>query len=195
MNYGSLKAALLAMIGRAPADVCYQLVTADINNSLRIREMEATTTLVEAAEITLPADFLAVRAVYRDVDVRTALQPTSLQALNRTHQTSGTPSEYAIVDGKMILNPSPNGTEDIELRYYAKVADFAADSDENDILARFPDIYVFGVLSYHAALVRDVSAAAIWEAKYQAAKRAAKAANNVDIYSGAPLVPSVGYVP
>mgnify|MGYP000377364524 CR=1 FL=1 len=34
MDFGTLKSRLLATIGRAPADVCYEMVTADINQEL-----------------------------------------------------------------------------------------------------------------------------------------------------------------
>lgn len=194
MDFASLKARILALIGRAPNDVVYELVTADINNGLRIKEMESTTTLVEGAEVTLPADFLAVVDVYRDTNPRVPLQPTTPQALNRAHNPSGTPTQYAIVDGKLILNPAPDGTENIKLRYYAKLADLSADGDTNDVLAKFPALYVYGALAHHAALIRDTAAAAVYEAQYQKAASIAKASNR-DRYSGAPLTPTVRVAP
>lgn len=194
MDFASLKARILALIGRAPNDVVYELVTADINAGLRLREMEETVTLTEAAEITLPADFLTVVSVYRDTDPRTTLQPTTPQALQRGFMPSGSPTHYALVDGKMVLSPSPDGTEDIVLRYIAKLADLSVDSDTNPILTKFPSIYVYGALAHHSALIRDAQAAAIYEAQYQKAARAAKATDR-DRYSGAPLVPNVRVAP
>ncbi|MED7627174.1 hypothetical protein, partial [Lacticaseibacillus paracasei] len=138
MDFGTLKADILALIGRAPADACYRLVTADINNFLRLKSMETTVTLTEAAEITLPTDFLGGVDVYRDTNPRYALRPTSAQAINNTFQTSGIPKEYAIVDGKLLLNPSPDGAEDIKLRYFAKVGDLVADGDTNVVLNAHP---------------------------------------------------------
>lgn len=194
MNFAALKSRILALIGRAPNDVVYELVTADINNGLRLKEMETEVTLTEAAEITLPADFLAVVGVYRDTDPRVPLQPTDLQALHRSFMPSGTPTQYAIVDGKLILNPSPDGSEDIVLRYFARLADLSADGDTNDILTKFPGIYVYGALAHHSALIRDTAAAAVYEAQYQKSARAAKA-TDADRYSGAPLVPTVRVTP
>lgn len=170
MNFGTLKSRILAVIGRAPADVCYELVTADINQTLRLAAMESTTTLVEAAEITLPSDFLGVVDIYRDVDQRTTLAPTTAQTLNRMYETSGTPTHYAIVDGKMLLSPSPSGSENIKLRYYASLADLSADGDTNDVLTLYPSIYVYGVLAHHAALIRDNEAVATWFAAYEKAR-------------------------
>lgn len=194
MNFGELKAALLAQIGRSPADLTYQLVTADVNKYLRVSEMVTNTTLTEAGSITLPSDFLAVVDVYLDTDPRRALSPTSKQALNAMLTTGGTASTYAIEDGKMFLNPAPTTSETINLRYYARVADLSADSDENDILSNYPDVYVYGTLTHHAALVRDTEAAAIWKVGYDAAIRSANKNDLKAKYSGAPLRINTGSV-
>lgn len=194
MNFGSLKSRILALIGRAPNDVVYELVTADINAGLRLRDMEEEVTITEAAEITLPADFLSIVSVYRDTSPRTTIQPSTPQALQRGFMPSGPPTHYALVDGKMILSPAPDGTSDVVIRYVAKLADLSADADTNAILTKFPSIYVYGALAHHAALIRDAAAAAMYEAQYQKAARAAKATDR-DRYSGAPLVPTVMVTP
>lgn len=195
MNFGELKANLLSLIGRAPSDLCYTLVTADINAALRIAAMESTATLVEAASVALPADFLAVVSVYRDTATRTPLRPTTAQSINNVHQTSGTPSQYAIVDGAMLLNPEPDGTENLVLRYYAKQADLVADSDTTAVLTKHPAIYIYGALSHHAALIRNMEAAAIWQGQYVQAVKGARASDSADRYSGAPMEPSVRVAP
>lgn len=194
MNFGQLKARLLALVGRAPADVCYELVTADINATLRLSVMEDTATLTEAESVALPADFLGVVSIYRDVDPRTPLRPTTAQAMNVDHYSSGTPTEYAIVDGALLLNPSPNGSEDIVLRYYAKQADLVADADTNAVLSKYPAVYVYGVLAHHGALTRN-EAMAVWKSEYIQAVKVARAADLSDRHSGAPLVPVVRVAP
>jgi hypothetical protein len=187
MNFGELKAYLLELTGRAPSDLCYVLVTEDINKALRVAAMEDTATITEAASIALPADFLAVVSVYRDTNPRTPLSPTTAQAINNGHSTSGIPRQYAIVDGAMLLNPEPDGSEDIVLRYYAKQADLSADGDTTAVLTKHPSIYVYGALSHHAALIRNMEAAAIWQGQYIQAMKGARAADSGDRYSGAPL--------
>jgi hypothetical protein len=195
MNFGELKAHLLALIGREPSDLCYTLVTADINAALRIAAMEDTATLVEAASVTLPADFLAMVSAYRDTATRTPLRPTTAQAINNTHQASGTPSQYAIVDGAMLLNPEPDGTENIVIRYYAKQADLVDDADTTAVLTKHPAIYVYGALAHHAQLIRNMEAAAIWQGQYVQAVKGARASDSIDRHSGAPLEPSVRVAP
>lgn len=195
MNYADLQARLLAAIGRAPAAICYEMVTADINSTLRIREMETTATKVEAASVTLPTDFLEMISVYRDTDPRVPLRPTTTTGINTVYSTSGVPTTYAIVAGALLLNPSPDGSENLELRYYARVADLADDADTNDILANYPAIYIYGVLAHHAALIRDMDAAVAYKAAYEEQKRLARAADANARHSGAPLVPTVRATP
>lgn len=177
MDFGTLKADILAVIGREPADVCYRLVTADINQDMRLRVMEAETTLTAALEMTLPTDFLSVVSVYVDVTPRRTLRQFQPQALQRMiNDGTGTPKDYAIVDGKMLLG-SIDGAADIKLRYIAKVSDLSADSDTNDVLTTHPAIYVYGVLAHHAALTRDESAVPIYAAAYQAEMKKARASD------------------
>jgi len=189
MDFSTLKSRVLSLIGRAPADVVYELVTADINADMRMAIQESTTTITEAASITLPADFLSVVDVYRDVDPRTPLRPTTAQAINNTRISSGTPSEYAIVDGAMLLNPSPSGSETVNLRYIAKLADLSAGTDTNVVLTKYPQVYIYGVLAHHGMLIGDTRIG-IWQAAYEKAKRQARGSDARDRHSGAPLIPS-----
>ena len=195
MNFGELKAALLAEIGRAPSDLVYQLVTSDINRALRVSEMVQSTTLTEAASITLPTGFLGVVDVYLDTDPRVALTPTTKTALNRSHRTGQTACEYAIEDGVMYLNPSPQTTETINLTYYSRVANLSADSDTNDILTNYPSIYVYGALTHHAALKQDAQKAALWKVGYDNAINGATKSDLMTKYAGAPLKVAAGTTP
>lgn len=185
MNFGELKFRIEEILGRTPASVVYEMVTADINKELRLRVMQSTTTATEAASVALPTDFLAMVDVYRDTDPRTSLSRARPQSINRSHVTSGTPKTYAIVDGAMLLNPSPDGSETLQIRYIAKLADLTASSDENDVLTTYPDIYIYGALAHHAALIGD-ERGAIWEPKYQAAISDARTSDIKQVNAGSP---------
>lgn len=175
MNFGTLKTRIQSLIGRAPNEVCYELVTADINQELRLHVMESTITLVEAASVALPSDFLEVVSLYRDTDPRTTLNLVTPQQLQRLHSgSSALPAHYAIVDGAILLQPTPSGSENLKLRYYQKLSDLAADSDENDVLTTYPSVYVYGALTHHAALIRDTEALGAWAQAYDMAKRQAR---------------------
>lgn len=178
MDFGTLKSRIQDLIGRAPADVCYELVTSDINRELRLRFMEATTTVAEGATVSLPSGFLQIISIYRDVDPRGFLTPVPVQTLHKIHQSSGMPKFYAIEDGQIRLSPSPNGSENLVIRYYAKFADLLADADTNDVLENYPNVYVYGVLAHHAVLTKDEVGTQTWTAAYRDAKRQAIADDN-----------------
>jgi len=193
MTFATLKSRVAAILGRSPNDVVYEMVTADINTELRLKTMESTTTLVEATgNIALPADFLEVVDIYRDVDPRTSLRPATTQSINRTSVSSGTPSVYAIVDGFLILNPQPNASVNMPLRYIASLADLSADSDTNDVMTTYPSIYVYGAMAHHAALVGD-ERIALWKGAYESAKVAAQTASIKSRASGGAMVPVAGH--
>lgn len=184
MNYGQLKANVLALIGRAPADVCYQLTTADINSFLRLSIMESTATIAATEFVTLPADFRSMCSAYIDTNPRSALTPTSEFTQNTWRVLAGTPTQYAIVNGQMRLNPVPDGTYNVVLRYIANLPDFVVDTDTNVVLDRYPGVYVYGALTHHATLMRDVEAAAVYKAGFNEQIRLARADDVNSRYSG-----------
>jgi hypothetical protein len=192
VNYGELQSRLLSLIGRAPASVCYELVTADINRELRLKVMQSTTTLTAAEEITLPSDFLEVVDAYVDTTPRRRLIPTTEQVIHDTYTAGSIPRMYAIVDGKMLLSPE-GASESIELRYIAKLADLDADSDENDILTTYPDIYIYGTLAHHALTIGDPRAGQ-WGPLYEAAKMKATAHDARQTFANTPIQPVADYV-
>lgn len=194
MNFGSLKSRILSIIGRAPNDMVYELVTADINQELRLRVMESTTTLTEAATVSLPSDFLDVVSLYRDTNPRTTLLPQTPDTLQRGFVASGIPAFYAIEDGQLRLSPSPSGSESLILRYIAALPHLSADSDENDVLTTYPSVYVYGSLAHHAALIRDQEALASWFSAYEKAKQQARAHDRRYRSGSGPMVPVPGAV-
>lgn len=189
MDFGTLKSRIQTQIGRAPNDLVYELVTADINQEMRLNVMESTTTLTEASTVSLPSDFLEVVALYRDTDPRYVLEPTTPQALHKLYQQSGIPRYYSIEDGQLRLAPSPSGSENLELRYYAKLTDLSADGDENNVLTNYPSIYVYGALAHHSALIRNMDAAQVYFQAYEKAKSQARADSIKYRGGGSPMHP------
>lgn len=192
MNFGQLKSRLLALIGRAPNDLCYELVTADINQRLRVREMEAQATIAASATVALPADFIQVQSIYLDGNPPTTLYPIVPGAKAViTQGASGLPVFYEVIDGSLRLEPVPNGTNNLILRYYAKVPDLVLDGDTTRVLNKFPAVYVYGTLAHHAALIRDEKAVAIHYAAFEKAVMQANAEDRRAKVSGLPSSPVV----
>lgn len=183
----TLQSEILALIGRAPADPVYQIVTDEINRDLRLLAMQTTQTVAEAATVALAAGFLEIDSVYRDADHRTTLTPVTPEVIHRTYETSGTPTRYAVVDGNLLLN-RPGSGENLIIRYYAAVTELATSEDTNDVLTKHPEIYLYGALYHHALLIGDPRAQG-WQAAYEGAKRRATTSDVKIRMAGAPGVP------
>lgn len=164
-NYGELRTAVADFYARTdiPTSV-YVLATAELNARLRLRQMEAEATLSTGgnAYVDLPADFLMARDAYLDTDPRVFLTAQSGAAQGVHHSSSGRPGEYNIVDGRMYLNPEPDGTYSVVLRYVASLADFSADADTNDVLADYPALYLYCALKHAAVWARDMDAVQLY---------------------------------
>lgn len=187
-TFGTLKSEILALLGRAPADPAYQMVTADINRELRTLDMEATATLTSAGSYAMPAAFLEMIEAYIDETPRRFLTPTTAHAINTMWATSGKAHQYAIVgdgaDGTMIFDKTT--TDDVEIRYYTEVTALAADEDDNVVLLKHPGVYLYGALYHHARMIRDQAAAADWGADYKREMDAANAFAFRERMRGAP---------
>ena len=194
MDFATLKADILALIGRAPGDACFRLRTADIIQTMRLHVMEATATLQEAETVALPSDFLGVASLYRDTTPRTSLSPTTLETLHRRHYASGIPRHYAIEDGSLRLSPTPDGLSNLSLRYYQRLSDLSADADANDVLTTYPGIYMYGALTHHALLIRDQAAARDWGFAYTEAKKQANKDSNSYRAGVGSVLPYIGTV-
>ena len=150
-------------------DFVYTLTTAELNSRLRVMQMESTSSLAVSVESTaLPADFIEARHAYLDKDPRVRLDLADEFSKTTDFRTSGEPKTYTIVDGFLLLNPVPDGSYTVLLRYIAKLADFSADADTNDVLVTFPSLYFYGALWQAAMWEGDGEAAAKYEQMFDA---------------------------
>jgi len=137
------------------------------NRMLRTPEMEevvAATT--SAATITLPANFLAVRALYIDADPREVLEPMTPGELRNRYAAAATgrPQNYALQSGnELVLGPAPDGDHAIVLNYWEKIPALGGAQESNWLLDAHPDLYRAAALVELHLFLKDERAAAIWE--------------------------------
>jgi hypothetical protein len=188
-DFAALKAAVEGRLARTdiPADV-YALATAEINATLRLREMEssASITLTSGAG-TLPSDFLEVRSVYFDNAQQTPLDAASGFVKNATYEGSGVPAQYVIEGTSIRVNPVPSGSEGLEMRYVARLAAFSADDDTNTILTRYPALYLYSACKHAAIWAQDAELAATYAAAYEGEKARVEKRDRAARYGGGPL--------
>lgn len=189
MNFGDLKTDILSLIGRAPNTVVYDLVIADVNADVRIPEMMASTSVTEAASVsTGVSNLLEIQAAWRDTTEAWPLTVTSLDAIKAEYSSSGNPTQVAHLDGTLYFN-APGNSETVQIRYYAALSEFSSDADENDVLTKFPAVFVYGALAHHGDLIGD-SRAPAWRSIYEREVRKANRYGTKNRFGGAPLRPT-----
>ena len=165
MDFQTLKTNVAGALGRTDVpDYVYTFMMADINRDLRLLDMQKETTLAATSNaVALPADFMAVESLYVD---NTAMQPITSQALGVRHDTSGKPYYYSVSNGSLNLMPAPDGAYSLELRYYAKLADFFGATDTNDVITDHPSLFMYAALRHAAVWKQDVELAGAYDKVY-----------------------------
>lgn len=169
-----------AILGRTLMPGALDMVTADLNARLRVKEMEETYTAVPDPALPLPSFF--IEAVSVDIDGR-ALEPTTTQLLR-----SGT---FAIAGQELRL---ADGGQLLTMDYVARIPGFEEER-ANRVYTAFPALFLYGLLTHHATLARDDDGASRWGRVYEAALHEANARDARARQSQISMRPVPRYVP
>jgi hypothetical protein len=156
-NYDDLKDEILnwmdreedaAAIARVPKWILF--AESWFNRELRTPEMEQTLTFsVEDEDRPLPADYLAMRAIYQETEPDRALNGMSPDQLRRDFGGySGIPQAYAIVGGGIRFAPVPERELLYTMDYFARIENLSVTAPTNWLLQTAPDLYLFAALFF-----------------------------------------------
>jgi hypothetical protein len=138
-----------------------------MNNSLRVAQMEAMTTLpLIEGSAELPADYLAWRRInsptactrnleYLDPDVASDSYP---------HGTASLANFFTIIGNTVKTYPTASGT--LSLTYYQKVPPLYLNTQGNWVTNRVPGLYLYGSLLELAVFFDDDERIATWGTLY-----------------------------
>lgn len=174
-TYAGLKASIADFLNRQDLTAVIpdfvDLVEAQFNARLRVREMIARSSASLAAEFAdVPDDFAApINIVLSDGTPLDCIAPEDLQAMKVVPAISGDPRFYAIVGGEFQFYPVPSSAVTISLTYYAKIPALSDSATSNWLLAKRPDIYLYGALVQSAPYLVDDPRAETWGALFVAA--------------------------
>lgn len=177
-DYATLQSDVQSAMGRSDIPTyVYRLANATINNEFRLLEMQVETTLaVTSDSVALPADFMQVVSLTIDHgNYKTAVIPTTEQTQASGYRNQGRPAYFAVHNDELTIEPEPDGDYTLNLRYYARQADFSADADTNAVLTTYPDLYLYASLGHAAIWAKDDQSAATYAMAFKGATdRAAK---------------------
>ena len=117
------------------------------NRELRVPLMETELTLAVTTEAqSLPADYLGLRAIYREGDNDVTLRSTSPASLRMQYGgRAGTVAAYAIEGQSIIFGPV--GDASVKMLYYARIPALTEENPANWLLLSDPDLYLHQTLA------------------------------------------------
>jgi hypothetical protein len=160
-------------------DLFIRLFEASVSDDpdMRLRANEARTTLSLSAEtVSLPTGFRGVKRLW--IPTYDPLQWASLEEEAFQHNNvSARPEFYNISSNVMLLAPVPDTTYTARLVYYYQLIPLTAANPSNTMLARHPQLYLWGSLCHAEMFLRDDARVALFKTYYEEARQKVIAAD------------------
>lgn len=174
-----------------------RLLEAQVERTLRVRQMFAETTLTinENGKVVLPDDFLSVREVRvtnssssQIIDV-TYASPHELTLILGEGQTNGVPRVYCPGKDTIEFAPIPSGdTYTVLLQYVRKLPKLGdAGVTTNWLLVDHPDVYLYGTLLQAAPYLKNDERIAVWSGALESLLESMRVADERALKAGTPL--------
>lgn len=184
-NYTDLKSAVSAWMHRTDLDsripdfiaLAEPKINYDIGDILLLLSESTITTSTGTRKYPAPNGFLRLEYVYRREPASTPMQIVSSRSLAEKYaheQYTSIPQQIAFDGENLVLHPTPNGAFTIDYTYQNEIAKLSNSVPTNEILTRFPGLYLNGALYQAAMFIGNDKDAAKWQAEYQAALQNAR---------------------
>ena len=198
-NYTDLQASVADFLNRADlTNVIPDFITlteADMNRSLRVREMSVRTRApISEQYVKLPVDFLGMRNIELVTNPVTPLEYRNMQNLDlyRASDATGKPVYYSITQNNIEFAPVPDAEYTLEIVYYQKIPALV-DNATNWLLDTHPDAYLYGTLMQSAPYLQADERIGIWAGKYNQIKEQITASDEKAKFSG--QTPAITFTP
>lgn len=177
MTYTELKAQIADFLNRTDLDASIPafiaLCETQTERQLRVRQMMASTTIsVDAELVTLPADFLETRSIVLNTNPVRLLNFSTIDSMamyKAANPQVGRPSEFTVIGDKFQFLPAPDTAYNATLTYYQQIPRLSAAVASNWLLAKAPDIYLYGALINSAPYLKEDARIQTWATYYQGA--------------------------
>lgn len=165
LNRGDLTAVIPDFISLAEAQMERRLPTQKM-----VKRANAT---IDTPFSAIPSDLLSVKSLVltstAPVQPLVFLTEDELDAKKYTYRSTGKPLYFALVGNQIEVLPAPDTGYTAEITYVATLAKLSDSNTSNWVLARHPDVYLYGSLLQAAPYLRDDERVGLWSSQYQAA--------------------------
>jgi hypothetical protein len=151
-----------------------ELAQERLSRELRVQEMLKVSTASTTSgdkNIAFPSDFLELREIHIDGTPVYTLEYQTPDKFFRNEKThlSGVPTHFTMLGAEFQFAPVPDGTQTVQILYYAK-PDFISTSQASNIyLAYFPDALLYATLAEAEPYLMNDERIAIWASMYDRA--------------------------
>lgn len=196
-TYSTLKQSIADFLARddltSYVDTFIDIAEARVGRRLKIRAMEATTTLVcstSVATIALPTGYAGIRGVFLNGTVQYPLAYNTPEQLNSQVSATGRPRFFSIVGANIQFNCVPDSAYDISMTYFATFTALSDSNTSNWLTTNVPHLLLYGSLQAASEFTQDDAAAQKWASLFQQAIDEAQAADEGEKYGPAPVIKS-----
>jgi hypothetical protein len=211
MNYSTVVSTSLAYSDRKDQDTANMIdlfiaiVESRINRVLHIEDMSTRYQFPNPnpadGRYPLPIDFSKMQDICI-VNVQTPTSRQTLSLLNPEQMNNATNTTnidninklfYNIIASDIVVQrPLVDGTDILEICYYANIKPLTSSNTTNWISLNHPDLYVFGILVEINSYAKDPTATQLWNTRFEEVVNELASADEALVYSGTPLVTRVG---
>lgn len=195
-TYTELKTAIADWLNRTDLEsvipTFISLAESGFERELRTRQMmQRATGVMDAQYITLPNDFLEVRAMKLLTNPPHPLSfitKDEMDKMDAESYASGRPDYYTITGNQIRVHPYPDASYTPELQYYKRISKLSDSSATNWVLSAHPDLYLYGSLVQSAPYLKDDARIGVWNSLYAGALEALKISDERSVTTGGSLV-------
>lgn len=192
-TYAALQASIAGWIHRTDLTALLPdfitLTEKRITTLLKARASESVTTISTVAGVAtaaLPASLLGIDSLSID-NVAPAIEylpPGAYFAHYPDVSYSGAPRHYTIVGEQIFFGPVPDAAYTIKCAMRASVVPLSDAAPTNALLAKWPNVYLYGALVEATDWTKDLEANAKYEGRFQ---EAIDGINKTDWHAGGPM--------
>lgn len=193
-NYATLKSTIADYLNRSDLtsqiETFIQFAEADLNTRLRCREQIVRAEATSSAEfVQLPADWLEAINLH----IVGGQQPLRYITLDEAdiinkEQVYTAPHFYSLMNGAIEIIPEPADDIDIEMIYYGKIPSLTDQNTTNWLLAKAPDVYLYGALTHAAPFLLDDQRIPVFGQIYLTRVQSLIDESQKSLHSGSPLI-------
>jgi hypothetical protein len=160
------------------------LAEAEMQIECKIIELESDASItITSGSGPLPTGFLGMRSCYWDGDTKTPLKYITPDGFDSLRNNSGdTPAYYTISGTTIRVNEGASGT--LKAMCNVRFTPLSGSQASNDILAYFPNAYLYGALKHLAIVTQDDASLQKYGVLFNAAMGSIKANNKDRKYAG-----------